>query len=168
MSLNSHTRRTLSNRVVDDLLVSWTNAFLTDRKTQGVANGTMRFYTQKIKLFLDFCDTREIERISQLTPTTLRQYLLQLEADGHKPGGKHAAFRTLRVFLYWYENEVEPPDWSNPIRKVRAPKVPIEPLEPVSFETVSELVAVCPHDTFMGDRDVAIFPLPLGYRRQGQ
>jgi integrase/recombinase XerD len=41
-------------------------------------------------------------------------------------------------------------------RKLKAPKVPKEPLEPVSFETVTQMVIVCPHNTFTGDRVVAI------------
>ncbi len=40
---------------------------------------------------------------------------------------------------------------------MKAPKVPVEPLEPIAFETVSDLVAICPHDTFNGDRDIAMF-----------
>ena len=35
-------------------------------------------------------------------------FLLHLEETGHNPGGVHAAFRTIKVFLRWYENEVEP------------------------------------------------------------
>ena len=39
---------------------------------------------------------------------------------------------------------------------MKAPKVPIEPLEPVSFETVAQMVKVCSHNTFTGDGDAAI------------
>jgi integrase/recombinase XerD len=39
---------------------------------------------------------------------------------------------------------------------VKAPKVPIEPLEPVAFETVAQMIKACRHNTFTGDRDVAI------------
>lgn len=39
---------------------------------------------------------------------------------------------------------------------MKAPKVPVEPLEPVSFDTVSKMVKVCPRNTFTGDRDAAI------------
>ncbi len=51
---------------------------------------------------------------------------------------------------------MEPQGWSNPIRKVKAPRVPVEPLEPVSFETVTQMIKACPHNTFTGDRDAAI------------
>ena len=51
---------------------------------------------------------------------------------------------------------MEPKGWSNPIRKVKAPRVPLEPLEPVAFDTVNQMIKACPRDTFTGDRDVAI------------
>ena len=150
------TQRTLQVSNVDDYLLTWLEAFLIDRKAGGVALGTLRFYRQKIKLFSNYCDALTVKQIGQITPSFLRQYLLYLEDSGHNPGGRHAAFRLLRAFFLWYEDEVEPEGWSNPIRKVKAPKVPMEPLEPVSFETVAQMVKACPHNTFTGDRDAAI------------
>jgi site-specific recombinase XerD len=44
----------------------------------------------------------------------------------------------------------------NPIRKVKAHKLRIEPLEPVSFDTVVQMTKTCLHNTFTGDRDAAI------------
>ena len=80
-----------------------------------------------------------------------------LEEKVHNPGGKCAAYRSLRAFLYWREDEVEPVDWKNPIRKVKAPKVALEPLEPVHLDTVEALCEDCPKITFTGIRDRAIF-----------
>ena len=156
MSLITETQRTLQVSNVDDYLLNWLEAFLIDRKAAGLANGTLRFYRQKIKLFSDYCDAQAVKQIGQINSPFLRQYLLYLEENGHNAGGRHAAFRLLRAFFLWYEDEVEPQGWSNPIRKIKAPKVPTEPLEPVSFETVTQMVKVCPHDTFTGDRDAAI------------
>jgi integrase/recombinase XerD len=157
MFLIAETQRTLQVSTVDDYLLTWLEAFLIDRKAAGVAPGTLRFYRQKIKLFSDYCDTQAVKQIGQINPSFLRQFLLYLEESGHNPGGRHAAFRTIRAFFLWYEDEVEPQGWSNPIRKVKAPKVPIEPLEPVSFDTVCQMIKACPHNTFTGDRDAAIF-----------
>jgi len=156
MFFKSETQRTLQISNVDDYLLNWLEAFLIDRKASGVADGTLRFYRQKIKLFSDYCDAQAVKQIGQINSPFLRQYLLYLEENGHNAGGRHAAFRLLRAFFLWYEDEVEPQGWSNPIRKIKAPKVPTEPLEPVSFETVTQMVKVCPHDTFTGDRDAAI------------
>jgi site-specific recombinase XerD len=115
MYLISETQRTLQVSTVDDYLLNWLEAFLIDRKASGVADGTLRFYRQKIKLFTDYCEAHAVKQIGQITPSFLRQFLLYLEESSHNPGGRHAAFRTLRSFFLWYEDEVEPQGWSNPI-----------------------------------------------------
>jgi site-specific recombinase XerD len=157
MSLITESQRTIQVSSIDDYLETWMEAFLIDRKASGVAKGTFSFYRIKLKMFSNYCEAQAVKNISQITPTLIRQYLLFLEEKGHNPGGKHAAFRTLRMFLYWYENETDPGDWTNPIRRVKAPKVPTEPLEPVSFETVNQMIKVCPLNSFTGVRDIAIF-----------
>jgi len=156
MFLKVETPRTIQVSTVDDYLLNWLEAFLIDRKAAGLAEGSMRFYRQKIKLFTDYCDSQAVKEIYQITPSFLRQFLLFLEEGGHNAGGRHGVFRAMRAFFLWYEDEVEPQGWSNPIRKVKAPKVPIEPLEPVSFDIVNQMVKACPHNTFTGDRDAAI------------
>ena len=50
-----------------------------DRKAAGVAPGTLRFYRQKIKLFSDYCDAQAVTQIGQISPSFLRQFLLNLE-----------------------------------------------------------------------------------------
>jgi site-specific recombinase XerC len=113
---------------VDDYILTWVETFLIDRKARGVAGRTLTFYSQKLQQFTDFCEGQALTNISQITPTFIRELLLNLEQTGHNPGGRHVAFRSLRAFLLWYEDEVEPEGWSNPVRKVKAPKVPVEAL----------------------------------------
>lgn len=156
MSINAETQGTIKISLVDDFLLTWMEAFLIDRKAAGVTDGTMHFYRTKLKLFSDYCEAQTVKRVSQITPTFLRQYFLYIEGTGHNPGGRHAAFRTIRTFFIWFEKEAEPEGWSNPIRKVKAPRVPIEPLEPVSIEVVAKMVKACERGTFTGDRDTAI------------
>jgi hypothetical protein len=64
MFLKSDTQRTLQVSNVDDYLLTWLEAFLIDRKAEGVAEGTLRFYHQKIKLFADFCEVQAIKQIN--------------------------------------------------------------------------------------------------------
>jgi len=75
MSFKVETQRTLQVSNVDDYLLNWLEAFLIDRKAAGVAEGALRFYRKKIKLFSDFCDALAVKQISQITPSFLRQYL---------------------------------------------------------------------------------------------
>ena len=111
------TQGILSKTLVDDCLFTWLEAFMIDRKAQGVSEGTLHFYEVKFKAFIKFCDTQQITQVLQITPNVIRQYILWLEAAGHNPGGRHAHYRAIRSFLYWFEDEVEPEAWKNPSRR---------------------------------------------------
>lgn len=141
----------------EENLDTWVDAFILDRKAQNMSPGTIHFYTWKLKYFLNFCRNGEIERISEISPETIRKYILWLEEAGHNPGGTHQCFRALKAFLRWFELELEPKGWSNPIRNVKAPKISVEPLEPITIDQMQKLIEVCPKDTPAGIRDRALF-----------
>lgn len=149
----------------EDNLQMWIEAFLQDRKIQNLSMRTLEFYQCKLKNFINFCEPKAVKNIMQITPSLIREYLLEHEVMGHNPGGCHAAYRTVKTFLRWWENEVEPKDWSNPIRKVKAPKMSIEPLDPVDIEAVKAMMEVCPSN-LIGQRDKAMmfFLLDTGVR----
>ena len=151
--------------VQDDYLLTWAEAFLIDRKAQNMSKGTLQFYKKKLRLFTDYCESQAVKQVSQITPTLLREFLLYLETKGHNAGGIHAVYRTIKTFLRWFENEVEPENWKNPINKVKAPKVGLEPLEPVDIEDINKMIETCPN-SFTGLRDKAImlFLLDSGVR----
>ncbi len=73
----------------DNYLLVWIEAFLTDRKSRGLAAGTLLFYSQKLRLFTDFCEGQEVTQISQVDANLLRRLLIWLEETGHNPGGVH-------------------------------------------------------------------------------
>ncbi len=102
-----HTQGTLYTFLDDAHLESWIEAFLIDRKVQNVSEGTLSFYRKKLKVFAAFCETQVISRIAELTPTTLRKFLLHLEDPGHNPGGILAFYHSLRSFLNWWEEQVK-------------------------------------------------------------
>lgn len=135
-------------------LPTWAEGFLMDRKVRGLSDSTLMFYKQKLALFQAFAESREITQVEQITPNDLRLYLISLE-ENHKPGGIAAAYRGIRAFLRWYEAEVEPEGWKNPIDKVPAPKAPLTLLEPVELKTVKALINACEKD-YTGYRDIAI------------
>jgi integrase/recombinase XerD len=165
MATQDINQRTISTYLQDDYLLVWIEAFLIDRKAQNLSRGTLGFYQRKLKNFTDFCESKAVKNIMQITPSLLRDYLLELETKGHNPGGCHAAYRTVKTFLRWWENEVEPKDWSNPIRKVKAPKRSIEPLDPVDIEAVKAMMGVCSHNlTGQRDKAMMLFLLDTGVR----
>jgi site-specific recombinase XerD len=139
----------------NDNLSTWLDNFLYDRKAQGLAPGTIHFYKTKLALFADFCASKLITQITQITATDLREYLLHMEEMGHNPGGRHGCYRTVKTFLYWWEDEVEPEGWTNPIRKIKPPNLTIEPLEPAKIDDIKAMVETC-EKTFTGLRDKAM------------
>lgn len=79
-------------------------AFLTDRKVQNMATGTLRFYRFRLSAFLEFCEGQEITQVTQIDATLIRKYMLVLEETGHNPGGQHTYYRAIKTFLRWWED----------------------------------------------------------------
>ena len=58
--------------------------------------------------------------------------------------------------LYWIEEEeIMPAGWKNPIRRVKAPKLPTDPIEPVQIEEIHQLLKTC-QSNYAGARDKAM------------
>jgi site-specific recombinase XerD len=69
-------------------------------------------------------------------------------------------------FLLWYEDDVEPENWKNPIKKIKEPKLPEKILNPVEIQDVFSMVDTCKNNRFIDYRDRAIlyFLLDTGVR----
>lgn len=152
---------TIAETRKDDLIQPWMESFIVDRKIQNMSEGTIYFYIAKLKLFYEFCNLVDLSLIHQITPQIIRQYILWLESKGHNPGGIHACYRTLKTFLLWWEQETDQENYKNPIRKVKAPKLAIEPLDPVSIESIQKLIDTCKGNDLLTLRDKAILHLLL-------
>lgn len=137
-------------------LSSLFDGFLLERKSRGLQERSLEFYREKLKHFTDWAEKQGLTGIDELTPAVIRDFLLYLEEMKHSQGGIHAFYRTIRAFLKWYQNEFERPGWLNPMRKVAAPKVPQEPLDPVSLDDIRALLNACHGDKFRAGRDKAI------------
>lgn len=141
---------------VTPALRRWADAFLTARKAEGKSPGTLTFYTNKITAFVEWADTRNVTTPEDITADTVRAFLLHLEEQGHNPGGRHAFFRALRTFLYFWRDEEEPIAWRNPFAKVKAPRVEKDaPLDPANTADIERMVKACAGS--LGARDKAIF-----------
>jgi integrase/recombinase XerD len=132
--------RIIINSIQSEHLETWLESFLIDKHTSGLSERTIQFYRLKLTRWAAWCERQSITRISQITPDELRRYLLELESNGNNAGGRHAYYRAIRTFLYWYEEEAEPEGWKNPIKKVKAPRVPIEPIQPISLTEFGQLL----------------------------
>jgi integrase/recombinase XerD len=143
----------------EDYILVWIDAFLKERLAQNLTKGTVKYYKENLLPFAKYLETQEIKYISQITANNIRDFLLLLEEKGHNSGGVHGYFRAIKAFLRWYENEVEPEGWKNPIHKIKAPKNPVEPIEGISREDFDSLLEACPRDKFFGERDRTILLL---------
>jgi site-specific recombinase XerD len=140
----------------DTYLPAWIDAFVKDRQAQQLSPKTVQIYRKKLAYFKQFCDGRAITSVQQITAQDIRDFMIQLQESGHNPGGIHMLYRNVRAFLYWYEKEVEPENWKNPIHKVKAPRLRSEPLPPTPIEDVKKMAECCDRTTFNGARDYAI------------
>lgn len=141
-------------------------AFLLDRKAQNMTEQTQRFYRVKLEHFINWLDAQAVKNVTDLSPELLRGFFIYLSEHGHNAGGVHAFYRTIKTFLRWYALEFEPEDWRDPLRKVKPPKVDIEPLEPIPLEHIRAMLDTCERGKFTGERDRAIilFLLDSGVR----
>jgi site-specific recombinase XerD len=150
-----------------DLAIA-SHSFLTDRKTKNRSPKTIRFYRNYLKAFVEYAKSQAVTNIEDMDPNFLRSYIL-MYAQGHNPGGVHAAYRSFRAFMLWVEKEeLMPDDWKNPIHKVSAPFVPQNIIEPVSLDNVQALLMTCKEKNFFDKRDKSIlfFLLDTGARAQ--
>lgn len=150
-----------------DDLKFWLSAFIVDRRSQGARPGTLSYYQVKFRLFTKFIEKNNIQKVQDITPNDLRNFLIELEQEGHNKGGILAAFRAVKAFLRFYEEELEPENWKNPIYKIKPPRPDDEPLDPVEVGTVKKLLDTCGKN-MVGLRDASIltFLLDTGLRAQ--
>jgi integrase/recombinase XerD len=136
-------------------IARWSEAFLLAKRAEGVSRKTAMAYGECLKKFLAWAANRNINAVEELTAVQVREYMLFLEEQGHNSGGQHMHYRVLKTFLRWYEAEMEPDGWKNPIRKVKAPKLVAEPIDPVPLDDIEAMIKACQGNR-QGLRDKAL------------
>jgi len=146
---------TKSNAKTD--IQNWMDGFILDRKTMQVSKNTINFYQVEFRRFIAYCEQIGVDKLEIITPSILRSYLIHLEDTGRNPGGINAGYRAIKTLFNWYEEEVEPVDWKNPIRKIKTPRLDVQPIEPVGLDDVEKLIRICNDGSVLSLRDKAIF-----------
>ena len=150
-------KNTVKTQVIE--LESITAQFINARRAEGISKATVAMYRHELKTFAAFCQGKGVTTLDGITPDTIRGYLLELESKGRNEGGRHAAYRVIRVFLFWWEAETDN-EYKAPIRKVKPPRLPDEPQDPIERGDVDQLIETCEKD-FCGLRDGAIIRVLL-------
>jgi site-specific recombinase XerD len=138
-----------------DDLRKWIGIYLYACRSRNLAGGTIEFYGKELGAFTQFCLENNAADIPQISADLIRQFLISLSEGGHRPAGVHCYYRSIKTFLKWYEREPEPEGWRNPINKVDAPFIPLEPLDPVSIETIKAMLETCKRGKLSDARDKA-------------
>jgi integrase/recombinase XerD len=120
-------------------LSEWMSNFLRARQAENASSHTLNYYRQNLKTFAEWCDMQMIRTVEGITADALRMFLLFLKEEGHNGGGIHGHWRAVRAFLNWFEQETEPEEWKNPVKKIKPPKLATEALDSVSLEHVEKL-----------------------------
>lgn len=148
-----------------DLIAAELQNFLIERKSRRLSINTIEYYSREVGYAVAFWKGRGVVYMHHLTVDVVRAYLVDLQTH-RNPGGCHAAWRAIKAFLSWYEREVEPDNWRNPMKKIPPPKISTDPLPGVSMDDFHKLIATC-DATFLGLRDKAALMMLLdtGLRR---
>ncbi len=160
--------RTILEISQGDYISATADSFLIDRQARELSKHTLKFYRDFLRTFIEYCNANSLGFIQEITADFLRRYFLAF-GEKHNAGGVHGAYRSLRAFFQWLaKEEVMAPEWKNPMLKVKAPKVVLEPLEPISIQDVRALINTCQRGDFIGERDRAffLFLLDTGARAQ--
>lgn len=129
--------------------------FINARRAEGRSKGTLKYYREKLTIFLAWCEAQSITQLTDLTPAIVRQFLLSM-SEKHNAGGVHGIYRAVRAFLRFTEAEELVIGWQSPTRKVKAPKVTLDPIQGASLADIAAMLDTCNRAEFTGARDNAL------------
>lgn len=130
--------------------------FMLDRRVKGVSAKTLLWYKDALAKFRLYCVSIAVHRTSEINARALRLYLAHLKESGHNDGGISNLYRAVRAYLRWCADEYSLPSLTDALRKVPGPALSQDPLDPISLDHASAMIAQCTPRTFVGERDRAI------------
>lgn len=124
-------------------------AFLLDGQSRNLSLRTLKYYREQLVWFFEYLPEVTSDSLAQITPHTIRSYLVHLEGKGWSPASRHAAARAIRAFMNYCVND----GWleRSPMDRVRMPRVAANTLPAFDAQQVKELV-----DCASTQRDKAI------------
>ena len=125
-------------------------AFLVDCQARNLSPNTIRIYRANLLTFQSWLGVADP---ASVTAEHVRRFLVYLQ-ESRNAGGLHQSYRVLRTFFRWLlaEGIIE----RNPIARVNAPRLSVQPLDPVPLSDLKKMLSVCERRTFRGDRDTAV------------
>lgn len=98
--------------------------FLEDREFKNVTPATLEGYRTILKQFQEFCDEHEIINVQDISPNTIKKYILHYQRAGNNATTTNTKLRRVKSFLnYMVECEVIK---NNPATKIKQAKEDIK------------------------------------------
>jgi len=135
------------------------NAYLLDCEARNLSQGTIRFYWQRLGLWLDFLESHNVTEPAQMTGALIRAFLASYRERGLSPYYAHQAARVIKSWCFWLVREGVLD--ASPMRTVKMPKLPKDVLPPFTGSDVAALLAEC--DT-LRDKALVLVMLDSGVR----
>lgn len=135
------------------------NAYLLDCEARNLSRGTIRFYWQRLALWLDFLESHNVSAPAQMTGTLIRSFLASYRERGLSPYYAHQAARVIKSWCFWLVREGVLD--ASPMRTVKMPKLPKDVLPPFTGSDVAALLNACDN---LRDKALILVMLDSGVR----
>lgn len=135
------------------------NQFLLDCEARNLTAATLRFYRQRLGLFVAFGERAGVVTPEAITPTQLRAFIASFAERGLSPYYQHQHARAIKTFCGFLVRDGILD--VSPMRNVRMPKLPKDVLPPFTTDDVRAILAACEHDR---DRALILTLLDSGVR----
>ncbi len=151
-------------QIISGTLYNTVNQFLIERRSWRLSKASIHFYERYLAEFCAWMDGIGVVNLEELTPDVLRKFFLSLEGAGHNAGGIHVYYRCVRALLTWWSEETDG-QYRNPMIKVRAPRVVVQPLPGVPIADIQKMIQACTTSTAIRDRAILLCLLDTGCRQ---
>jgi len=142
------------------------DSFMRHLRAENRADRTLDTYHESVTQFMQFLAIKGMPRTPQrITREYIESFLVELRDRGRKPATVANRFRALQQYFKWLADEGEIKE--SPMKKMRPPAVPEQPVDVLSDDDIKSLFRACAGTDFSSRRDMAIIRLLLdtGLRR---
>jgi len=121
---------------------------------------TIALYTRAVSFLDAFLTERGMPRaVDAVAREHLETFFAGMLEQGYAPASAKAYFDGIRQFFRWCEEEGEVVEGRNPMRHVRPPIVPVQPVDVLTTEDIRTLLKACEGRGFVDRRDAALITL---------
>ena len=135
------------------------DVFLLDCESRRLTEETLDFYGRCIRPFVEYCATKGVTDVTDVTASHVRSFLISLEKKELSGSTQHAYARSLRAWFNFLVRE----EWLSrtPMKNVAMPKREQRVMEALTEDQVKALLSVC---RTLRDEAMLLFLVDSGVR----